>query len=119
MALARAQGAPQADLADALIHRDQHDVHYANSADPEREGSDKCQQNLKADRQPVNDGAEFVAPKHLEGFGVGGREILALGDSCQHLRHRLFFKLRCDGLKEHDGGVTRVPKISRGGVRDP
>ena len=23
------------------------------------------------------------------------------------------------GWKDHDGGVTRVPKISRGGVRDP
>ena len=48
--LACAQRLLHADLASALRHRDQHDVHQADAADAERDGSDECQQNLQSQR---------------------------------------------------------------------
>ena len=38
----RAQRFLHADLARALGHRDQHDVHQANAADPQRERADEA-----------------------------------------------------------------------------
>src|SRR5207249_1429471 len=46
----RAEGAPQADLADVLVHGDEHDVHDPDPADAKRERAYEHQQDLQADR---------------------------------------------------------------------
>src|ERR1017187_3349670 len=69
---ARAEGAPQADFANALIDRDEHDVHHADAANAQRQNADKDQQHLKADRDAIDDWAELFAAKHLDRFLVGG-----------------------------------------------
>ena len=43
VALAGAQSAAQADLADTLIDGNQHDVHHTHAADPQRERADEGQ----------------------------------------------------------------------------
>src|ERR1019366_7474122 len=65
---ARAQGKAQADFADALIDRDEHDVHHADTANAQRQNADKDQQHLKADRDAIDDRAELFAAKHLDRF---------------------------------------------------
>src|SRR5262249_20451210 len=50
VALTRTQGFLDADLARALGYGDQHDVHQSDSANAEREESDKRQQDLDAGR---------------------------------------------------------------------
>src|SRR6266404_4030066 len=77
----RAESAPQADFPNALIHRNQHDVHDSNAADPECENADKDKQHLQTNRDAVDDGPELFATEHLEGFLVGGRKLLTSGES--------------------------------------
>ena len=64
----------------------------------------------KSDRQRINHRTKFVAPKHLKGFRIGRRKLLAGRHCGQHLGHRFLFKLRSNRLEYHDGCVTRVPK---------
>src|ERR1035438_585206 len=51
MPAARAQSLLHSDLAGALRHRDKHDVHEADSADPQGEGADESEQNLQTDSE--------------------------------------------------------------------
>ena len=50
MTAACAEGLLDTDLARALLHADQHDVHQADAGDAKRERADKEQQRLKRDR---------------------------------------------------------------------
>ncbi len=47
---ARAERFLDSNLARALRHRDQHDVHEADAADSKSQSADEAQQNLQADR---------------------------------------------------------------------
>ena len=47
-----------------------------------------------ASQMHEGDGAEFFASVHLEGFLVGWREALAIGDRSQHLGFGFLFELR-------------------------
>src|SRR5580658_1570156 len=114
-----AQSTPQADFPNALIDRDEHDVHDADAADSEREDADKDEQHLQSDGDAVDDGAELFAAEHLNGLLVAGRELLAGGDRGENLRLRARLELRCDGFKHEHVGVLRVPKIFGCGVGDP
>ena len=87
--------------------------------DAERQRADEGQQYFEPDGDSVDNRTKLVASEHLDCFRIGGRKLLADGDRGQHLRHRALFKLRRDGLEQHDGGIPRVPQIARGGVRNP
>src|SRR5207302_1675569 len=112
VALSGAQGPTQADLTDAFVHRDQHDVHHADATDPESERADEREQHFKSDGDAVNDWTKLVAAEHLEGFGVGWRELLARSNGGEHLRHGSLPKLRGDRLMSPSGSPTRPPVIS-------
>ena len=117
--LASAESAPQANLPNALIDRDEHDVHDTDAADPEGEDADKNEQHLQPDGDAVDDGAELFAAEHLNRFLVGGGELLPGGDRREHLGFRARLELRCDRFKHQHVAVLRVPKIIRGRVGNP
>ena len=101
MALARAEGLFDADLAGALLHADQHDVHQADAGDAERERSDEEQQGLQAER----DDAELRELLHdvgdVDGVVVGGAEAVRCGEGrcaaacCDRRRGRRCSSTRC------------------------
>ena len=74
--LARAESFFYADLAGALLHADQHDVHQADAGDAERERADEEQQDLQAER----DDAELRELLHdvgdVDGVVVRGPEAV-------------------------------------------
>ena len=94
VALARAESFFYADLAGALLHADEHDVHQADAGDAQSERSDEEQQDLQAER----DDAELRELLHdvgdVNGVLVGGTEAVRGAE-------RL-----ADGLL--DGGVVAV-----------
>ena len=115
----RADGAPQADLAHALVHRDQHDVHDAYAADAQGQRPDEQQQDLQADGDPVDHGPELVASGHLDGALVAGREALPLADDLAHLVHGFRLQARRDSREDQHAGIARVPGVAGGAVGDP
>src|SRR5207245_2960956 len=57
------EAAPQADLPDALVHGDEHDVHAPHPADAEGQAPHEDEQHLQPDGDPVDDGPELLAPE--------------------------------------------------------
>src|SRR6185437_13051532 len=119
MNLLSAQRASQSYFTYALFHRNQHDVHYSNAADAQRQCSDEREQHFQADGNGVYHRTKLIAAEHLYGFGVSGREVLASRHCRQHLRHGFLFKLRGYRRKDHDRAISGVPEIAGGGVRNP
>src|SRR6185369_2421491 len=60
VATAAAERFLDTDLARALSHGDEHDVHQSNAADAECKRADECEQNL----EPGNDDAELLQLLH-------------------------------------------------------
>src|SRR5581483_5204074 len=56
--------------------------------------------------------AKFVAAKHLNGFRIRGRKLLASSNRCKHLRHGTFLELRSNRLKHEYRRVTGIPQIT-------
>jgi len=54
VAAARAQGFLHADLAGALLHGDQHDVHEADAGDAQGERADQREQHLQGERENID-----------------------------------------------------------------
>ncbi|MDZ7637163.1 MAG: hypothetical protein U5J83_02760 [Bryobacterales bacterium] len=84
-----------------LIDRDQHDVHYAHAANPQRQQSHENRQYLKPDRDAVDDRAEFLTVHHPQGAFVVGVKALPLRDGIAHLRNRFFLKIEGGSAEHH------------------
>src|ERR1700761_9390970 len=78
VAAACAKGFEDADLAGALCDGDEHDVHDAHAADGEGHGADDAEENLEADGEGHDLLRVIYGVPHVEGFGVGGVEVVAL-----------------------------------------
>ena len=72
----RAQGFLYANLAGALRHRHQHDVHQPNAADAERQQADEAEQNLDSDCDDLQFAQLVHAVEHEYGSLVLGIEIV-------------------------------------------
>src|SRR5437899_5557692 len=84
---------PETNFANTFIHRDQHDVHHADPADPKSQGADEGEKHLKANGQRINHGTKLIPPEHLKSLRIGRREVLPRRHRSQYLRHRLFLEL--------------------------
>ena len=113
------QRPPQADLADALVHRHQHDVHHAHAADSQGKRADESQKHLEADGQAVDDGPELFPAKHLDGALIRRREVLALGNGGEDLFLRRLLKAGKDRGEDKNAGITGIPELRCGGIRNP
>ena len=103
-------GRPQADLADALVYRHKHDIHYAHAPDTERQGADEGQQNLQSIVSASMTGRSSSRPNIWKALGsVGEKFCVATAASTCPIA---FFELRRGGLKHHHGGIG-VPQIAR------
>src|SRR5262249_25654952 len=101
------------DLADALVDRDQHNVHHPHSTDAKREGTNEDQEHLQPNGYAINDRPELLASEHLDGLLIGGGETLTVRNCCQHLRLGLLLELRSNWSEDHHASVTRVPHLTR------
>src|SRR6202158_2626596 len=114
-----AESPPQTDFANALIDRDEHDVHDADAPNPERQNTDEDKQHLQTDGDAVDDGPKLFATEHLDRLLVGGRKLLARGESGENPRLGARLELRRDGFKYEHTAVLRVPKVTRRGIGNP
>ena len=119
VALPRAERPAQADLAHALVHRDQHDVHDADAADAERERADEDEQHLQADGDAVDDRAG--TPRGRTSGWRACRWARSAG-ACRPPRAPARWPSpRTAGVtaqKTSTRGVARVPQVARGRVGD-
>src|SRR5713226_745893 len=112
----RTERAAQTDLANAFFDGDEHDIHHAHTADPERECAHKKEQRFDAQSDSFVDGLELFAAKHGNGALVVRREVLAVGDGRAELLHGVRFKIWRYGFEQHDAGVARIPQVACRGV---
>ena len=81
----RAQRLAQPDLARALGHRDQHDIHHAHPAHRQRDRANQAQHGLQPQRKRVDHLPVFDRVPHRSRFVVPGIEVMPTRD---HLAHR-------------------------------
>ena len=111
VAVFRAEGFAQADLARALRHRDQHDVHDADAADEQRDRRHRDQEP----RQRAGDRAERVGQRLL---GLDGEVVLGrIGDVVRLFERQpdIVGRLRHDriGRRLDDEAVDNISARSR------
>src|SRR4029077_5081008 len=105
------------DLASALGHRDQHDVHQTDAADAEGKGADEAKQNLQADGDDFELVNLFHQIKHAHGTAVGLTELVLGGQdgACRLFESCVLwsFVVEPDGIE-----VVSVLQVTHGGERD-
>src|SRR6266853_4017850 len=110
MATARAQGFFHSNLASALGHRYQHDVHQPNSTDSKRQQSDESEQYLDADGNNLQLLEFFNCVENKYRPLVFRIETMVIGHrSPQGLRH---FRVLDAFILDHDGvnviGIAQI-----------
>ena len=86
---ARADRHAQADFADALGHRHQHDVHDADAADDQRDAGDRAEQQRHQPRRLRARGDHFGDVAHGEIVVVAGLDLVALAQEVFDLTLRV------------------------------
>ena len=106
-----AHGHPDADLAGALGHAHEHDVHDANAANQERDARDRPQQHRHDPRGRGREFRDLRLGPNREIFLDTFRDAMALTQQAGNLLLNLRHDLGALGLNEHpaDGRRARQP----------
>src|SRR5437016_1912029 len=117
VAFAGPQRLLNSDLAGALGHRDQHDVHQPNPTDSQRESANERQKHLKSQGDDL-DGIHLLHGVEYEDRAmIGGIETVHPGDYGANIVLDLFV-LHALVVNPYTVEVTRVLKVSHGAKGD-
>src|SRR2546425_4576764 len=109
----RSQSFPQPNLARALCHRNQHDVHHANTTDTQCPRPNQYKHRLQSQRESVNHSAIFNRVPLRRCLFVLGIEVMAAGHNFPNRNQRLLVQLRSCGLENDHVRVANIFQIAK------